>query len=95
MQSVSEQRQLASLESDQQQMETLAARREELQQALEEQASHEQGWMATASASFFLVNREPVSALLQNELEQVEKELRIVCDRIVQSTQHAQQQQYM
>jgi hypothetical protein len=91
-QSLSQQRQAASLEEDQRLVETLAARRAELQQALQQQQGNEECWMATNKASFFLVPKEPVAILLQKELEQVEQNLRVLCDNILKATQQAQEQ---
>ena len=88
MQSVlSQQRQAVSLESDEQLMEALAARRSELRDALQQKTFHQQqGWMTTTRSSFFLVSKEPLVALLQNELDQVEQELRILCKSIMSET---------
>jgi len=89
MRSVQQQRQAASLEADQRWMETLASRRRELQQALQEQSSdsRDESWMGTNKASFFLVPKEPVTNLLEKELAEVEEELRRVCDSIMKATQ--------
>lgn len=92
-QSLSQQRQAASLEEDQRLVETLAARRAELQQALQlqQQGSDKECWMATNKASFFLVPKEPVAMLLQKELEQVEQNLQTLCDNILKATQEQEQ----
>jgi hypothetical protein len=89
---VSQQRQVASLESDERLMEALAARRSELQHAQKEASSQPQGWMTTARSSFFLVSEQPLLGLLQNELDQVEQELRILCKRIMSETKEQQQE---
>ena len=86
--SVSEQKRVASLEADQLWMETLAAKRAELQQALQEHSTQSDCWMATTKSSFFLVSRkEPLMTLLQKELQQVDDEIRRVCDRIMMATE--------
>ena len=85
-QAVSRQNQIASLEADRALMEKLATRRTELKEALQVGLS-QQCWMSTSKASFFLVRTEPLTKLLQNELDTVEEDLKAVCANIQNATE--------
>ena len=85
-QPVSRQKQIASLEADRELMEKLVIRRSELKEAMQVALSQQQCWMSTSKASFFLVRTEPLTKLLQNELDTVKEDLKAVCGNIQNAT---------
>lgn len=78
------QQKLAEVEGDRQRLETLAAKRRDLQLAIEECSTKEACWLSTTttSSSFFRFKGGVARDLLQEQLKEVEEELLKLCEKM-------------